>query len=327
MTSADSNFNFLCGRPHGAGPPRPVHMRPPEPDLRVDVINGWPLSIQMQWLGTLATISVTLIHWTSVFQTPSWETVLLALLHNTSRPAVSQYLLYLVVPPFVSVVQPMGLLFVPRTWTSLTQSRSFAIMVPSNCDGWPWVIKFFLNHILWRYVFMSSSVREVEVDMHPEKRMKAAYLAFEEKNLPILKQENPNLRLSQLKQLLKKDWAKSPENPLNQRLAAVDANKWGRRERENHKDRKTDRGETFVGVVSTFMPWNWSEKTGVIFLDKMSRFFYPGLLLLKLVGLWLVSAGYRGHSKCNWLWQNNFWFMYFHQFEVYINEEKNRSMN
>src|SRR6218665_2279533 len=46
MTSVDSNFNFLCGRPHGAGPPPPIHMRPPEPDplpLRVDVINGWPL--------------------------------------------------------------------------------------------------------------------------------------------------------------------------------------------------------------------------------------------------------------------------------------------
>ena len=47
MTSVDSNFNFLCGRPHGAGPLLPlVHMRPPEPDpcpLRVDVINGWPL--------------------------------------------------------------------------------------------------------------------------------------------------------------------------------------------------------------------------------------------------------------------------------------------
>src|SRR6218665_2494223 len=46
MTSVDSNLNFLCGRPHGAGPP--VHMRPPEPDptppfLRVDVINGWSL--------------------------------------------------------------------------------------------------------------------------------------------------------------------------------------------------------------------------------------------------------------------------------------------
>src|SRR6218665_677845 len=46
MTSVDSNFNFLCGRPHGVGPPPPVHMRPPEPDplpLRVDVINGWPV--------------------------------------------------------------------------------------------------------------------------------------------------------------------------------------------------------------------------------------------------------------------------------------------
>ena len=32
MRSVDSNFNFLCGRPHGTGPPPPVHMRPPEPD-------------------------------------------------------------------------------------------------------------------------------------------------------------------------------------------------------------------------------------------------------------------------------------------------------
>ena len=49
MTSVDSNFNFLCGRPHGACPPPPVHMRPPEPDpLRVDVINGWPLIGNLQ---------------------------------------------------------------------------------------------------------------------------------------------------------------------------------------------------------------------------------------------------------------------------------------
>lgn len=54
-------------------------------------------------------------------------------------------------------------------------------------------------------------------DMHPERRVKAAYAAFEEVNLPRLKAENPNLRLSQLKQMLKKDWMKSPENPLNQR--------------------------------------------------------------------------------------------------------------
>ena len=49
--------------------------------------------------------------------------------------------------------------------------------------------------------------------------MKAAFTAFEEVNLPRLKRENPNLRLSQLKQMLKKEWTKSPDNPLNQRLA------------------------------------------------------------------------------------------------------------
>lgn len=62
---------------------------------------------------------------------------------------------------------------------------------------------------------------EPEVDRHPEKRMKAAYLEYEERNLPILKAENPTMRLSQLKQMLKKDWMKSPDNPLNQSMAAT----------------------------------------------------------------------------------------------------------
>ena len=60
--------------------------------------------------------------------------------------------------------------------------------------------------------------------MHPEKRVKAAYASFEEINLPRLKAENPNMRLSQLKHMLKKDWQKSPENPLNQRFMAATAN-------------------------------------------------------------------------------------------------------
>lgn len=54
------------------------------------------------------------------------------------------------------------------------------------------------------------------VERHPERRMKAAYAAFEERELSRLKAKNPNLRLSQLKQLLKKEWMKSPENPMNQ---------------------------------------------------------------------------------------------------------------
>ncbi|XP_049830460.1 coiled-coil domain-containing protein 124 [Schistocerca gregaria] len=56
------------------------------------------------------------------------------------------------------------------------------------------------------------------VDKHPEKRLKAAYTEFEEANLPRIKMENPTLRLSQLKQILRKEWMKSPQNPLNQRL-------------------------------------------------------------------------------------------------------------
>ncbi|XP_007443910.1 coiled-coil domain-containing protein 124 isoform X1 [Python bivittatus] len=64
-----------------------------------------------------------------------------------------------------------------------------------------------------------------DLDRHPERRMKAAFSAFEEVNLPRLKQENPNMRLSQLKQLLKKEWMKSPENPMNQRHAAYNSQK------------------------------------------------------------------------------------------------------
>ncbi|XP_066492336.1 coiled-coil domain-containing protein 124 [Tiliqua scincoides] len=64
-----------------------------------------------------------------------------------------------------------------------------------------------------------------ELDRHPERRMKAAFLTFEEVNLPRLKQENPNMRLSQLKQLLKKEWMKSPENPMNQKHATYNSQK------------------------------------------------------------------------------------------------------
>ncbi|KAJ7308163.1 hypothetical protein JRQ81_008679 [Phrynocephalus forsythii] len=64
-----------------------------------------------------------------------------------------------------------------------------------------------------------------ELDRHPERRMKAAFVAFEESQLPGLKLQHPNLRLSQLRQMLKKEWMKSPENPLNQRHLAYNSHK------------------------------------------------------------------------------------------------------
>jgi hypothetical protein len=57
------------------------------------------------------------------------------------------------------------------------------------------------------------------LDKHPEKRLKAAYTAFEADNLPRLRLENPSMRLSQVKQLMNKEWMKSPDNPINQRYS------------------------------------------------------------------------------------------------------------
>ncbi|KAJ1605257.1 HMG domain-containing protein [Cryptosporidium canis] len=54
------------------------------------------------------------------------------------------------------------------------------------------------------------------VDMHPEKRQKAAWLAYVDNNLPILKNEYPTLKRSQLLQMLQKSWKKAPENPVNE---------------------------------------------------------------------------------------------------------------
>lgn len=59
-------------------------------------------------------------------------------------------------------------------------------------------------------------VKDTEEDRHPEKRMKAAYSAYEDREIPILKAQNPTLKLSQLKQLVFKNWQKAPENPKNQ---------------------------------------------------------------------------------------------------------------
>lgn len=58
-------------------------------------------------------------------------------------------------------------------------------------------------------------VKDTDEDRHPEKRMKAAYKAYEDAEFPIIKAQNPSLKMSQLKQIIFKNWQKSPENPLN----------------------------------------------------------------------------------------------------------------
>jgi len=60
------------------------------------------------------------------------------------------------------------------------------------------------------------SDKPAKQDKHPEKRLQAAYKAFEDRMMPQVKEENKNMRLSQWKQIIWKEWTKSPENPLNQ---------------------------------------------------------------------------------------------------------------
>ncbi|KAF8569733.1 hypothetical protein P879_09230 [Paragonimus westermani] len=55
-----------------------------------------------------------------------------------------------------------------------------------------------------------------DLDRHPERRLKAAYIAYEQKMLPIVREENPGLRNSQLKQIIYKKFQTAPENPKNQ---------------------------------------------------------------------------------------------------------------
>ena len=55
-------------------------------------------------------------------------------------------------------------------------------------------------------------------EKHPEKRMKAAWAAYEEAELPLLMADKPGLKRQQYRDMLWKTWQKSPNNPVNQAI-------------------------------------------------------------------------------------------------------------
>jgi len=63
------------------------------------------------------------------------------------------------------------------------------------------------------------------IERHPERRFKAAFEAYLERELPRIKDEQPGLRSQQYRDLLYKQFQKSPENPFNQTTVAYDASK------------------------------------------------------------------------------------------------------
>ncbi|KAJ7932655.1 DUF1014-domain-containing protein [Mycena leptocephala] len=63
------------------------------------------------------------------------------------------------------------------------------------------------------------------IERHPERRFKAAFEAYQERELPIARKEHPGLRLQQYKDMLFKQFQKAPENPFNQTVVDYDATK------------------------------------------------------------------------------------------------------
>lgn len=83
------------------------------------------------------------------------------------------------------------------------------------------------------------------IDRHPERRYKAAYAAFEETRMPQLKEEHPGLRQNQMKELIRKEFERSPLNPFNQATVAYNASK-----EDVHSKRKELRDSTEKRLTS-----------------------------------------------------------------------------
>jgi len=78
------------------------------------------------------------------------------------------------------------------------------------------------------------------IERHPERRVKAAFEAYKERELPVLRSEHPGLRLKQYEELLQKKFQKSPDNPFNQTVISYDATKDDKVEALKRKNAATE---------------------------------------------------------------------------------------
>ncbi|CED84814.1 Uncharacterized conserved protein [Phaffia rhodozyma] len=67
--------------------------------------------------------------------------------------------------------------------------------------------------------------RAANLEAHPERRYKAALEAYIEAELPVIKKEQPGMRLQQYKERLFKQFQKHPDNPFNQVSVRYNADK------------------------------------------------------------------------------------------------------
>lgn len=62
--------------------------------------------------------------------------------------------------------------------------------------------------------FLEKTDKNEQIDVHPERRMKASWQCFVEERMDKMKKENPSLKRSQIIQLLSKEWKTYSENPI-----------------------------------------------------------------------------------------------------------------
>eukprot|EP00051_Salpingoeca_urceolata_P000904 m.37119 g.37119 ORF g.37119 m.37119 type:complete len:252 (+) comp11074_c0_seq2:269-1024(+) len=60
----------------------------------------------------------------------------------------------------------------------------------------------------------ATAAASTEIDMHPERRFKAAFAAYVEDNMERARQEYPGIKRGQLTNILRKEFDKSPLNPF-----------------------------------------------------------------------------------------------------------------
>ena len=64
-----------------------------------------------------------------------------------------------------------------------------------------------------------------KVDRHPERRFRAAYLAYEARRLPEVEHEFKGLRRNQRIEIVRREFERHPDNPFNQASARFDSSK------------------------------------------------------------------------------------------------------
>ena len=111
--------------------------------------------------------------------------------------------------------------------TKLTKSSSSSSFekIPKNSASNLDDAMFIMDNILKATPDTSPQSTTIAIDRHPERRVKAAYTEFQLQQLPLLKQEFPSLKHSQLMEMMAKLWKKSPMNPFNKDYISYDTSK------------------------------------------------------------------------------------------------------